>query len=77
MHTIILDPDNADRMAVGISAAGYFRTDDGGETWLRKMDGLALGDRPVAVAVAVAVDAEALAVYASGSTKIAGRLSAV
>jgi len=27
--------------------------------------------------VAVAVDAEALAVYASGSTKIAGRLSAV
>jgi len=36
LHTIILDPENQDRMAVGISAAGYFRTDDGGKTWLRR-----------------------------------------
>ena len=46
LHTIILDTDNAGRMAVGISAAVYFRTDDGGETWVRKTDGLPFGDRP-------------------------------
>ncbi len=33
LHTIILDPSNAQRMYVAISAAGTFRTDDGGETW--------------------------------------------
>lgn len=33
LHTIILDPENADRMFVAISAAGVFRTDDGGTTW--------------------------------------------
>jgi photosystem II stability/assembly factor-like uncharacterized protein len=33
LHTIILDPVNAGRMFVAISAAGTFRTDDGGETW--------------------------------------------
>jgi photosystem II stability/assembly factor-like uncharacterized protein len=34
LHTIILDPTNPRRMYVAISAAGAFRTDDGGETWL-------------------------------------------
>jgi len=33
LHTIILDPVNAQRMFVAISAAGTFRTDDGGENW--------------------------------------------
>ncbi|MDE2842942.1 MAG: exo-alpha-sialidase [Chloroflexota bacterium] len=33
LHSIALDPQLADRMWVGISAAGVFRTDDGGETW--------------------------------------------
>ena len=33
LHTIILDPSNAKRMYIAISAAGAFRTDDGGETW--------------------------------------------
>jgi photosystem II stability/assembly factor-like uncharacterized protein len=33
LHTILLDPTNADRMVVAISAAGAFRTDDGGGTW--------------------------------------------
>jgi hypothetical protein len=33
LHTIVLDPGNAGRMFVAISAAGAFRTDDGGETW--------------------------------------------
>ena len=33
LHTIVLDPANAKRMFVAISAAGAFRTDDGGATW--------------------------------------------
>jgi photosystem II stability/assembly factor-like uncharacterized protein len=33
LHTIIQDPKNAKRMYVAISAAGNFRTDDGGATW--------------------------------------------
>jgi len=33
LHTIIQDPSNPDRIYVAISAAGAFRTDDGGETW--------------------------------------------
>ena len=33
LHTILLDPSNAMRIFVAISAAGTFRTDDGGETW--------------------------------------------
>ena len=33
LHTIVQDPTNAKRMFVAISAAGAFRTEDGGETW--------------------------------------------
>jgi photosystem II stability/assembly factor-like uncharacterized protein len=33
LHTIILDPNNPDRIIVAISAAGAFRSDDGGESW--------------------------------------------
>jgi len=33
LHTILLDPTNDDRMYIAISAAGTFRTDDGGKTW--------------------------------------------
>ncbi len=33
LHTILLDPLNPNRMYVAISAAGAFRTDDGGQTW--------------------------------------------
>ncbi len=33
LHTIILDPKNPKRIYIAISAAGAFRTDDGGETW--------------------------------------------
>ena len=33
LHTIILDPKDAKRMFIAISAAGAFRTDDGGTTW--------------------------------------------
>jgi len=34
LHTILLDPGNPQRIFVAISAAGAFRTDDGGQTWL-------------------------------------------
>ncbi len=33
LHTILLDPTNPQRIVIAISAAGAFRTDDGGTTW--------------------------------------------
>jgi hypothetical protein len=33
LHTILLDPTRPGRIFTAISAAGAFRTDDGGETW--------------------------------------------
>jgi hypothetical protein len=33
LHTILIDPRDADRIYVAISAAGVFRTEDGGLTW--------------------------------------------
>ena len=33
LHTIVLDATNPQRMFIAISAAGAFRTDDGGSTW--------------------------------------------
>jgi photosystem II stability/assembly factor-like uncharacterized protein len=33
LHTILIDPTNNGRMFIAISAAGTFRTDDGGQTW--------------------------------------------
>jgi len=40
LHTIILDKGNPDRIFVAISAAGAFRTDDGGNTWRPINEGL-------------------------------------
>jgi hypothetical protein len=33
LHTIVLDPSDPKRMFIAISAAGAFRTDDGGVSW--------------------------------------------
>jgi photosystem II stability/assembly factor-like uncharacterized protein len=33
LHTVILDPSDPDRIYIAISAAGAFRTDDGGRSW--------------------------------------------
>jgi photosystem II stability/assembly factor-like uncharacterized protein len=33
LHTVILDPKEPNRIFIAISAAGAFRTDDGGATW--------------------------------------------
>lgn len=40
LHTILLDPSHRERIFVAISAAGVFRTDDAGETWLPVNRGL-------------------------------------
>ncbi len=40
LHTIIEDPSNPKRLFVAISAAGTFRTDDGGKTWTTITKGL-------------------------------------
>jgi hypothetical protein len=33
LHSIVLDPRDPDRMYIAVSAAGVYRTDDGGRTW--------------------------------------------
>lgn len=40
LHTILLDPRDDDRIYVAISAAGAFRTDDGGRSWKTITKGL-------------------------------------
>jgi photosystem II stability/assembly factor-like uncharacterized protein len=39
-HRVIVDPTNASRVWVGISAVGVFRTDDGGSSWQAKNGGV-------------------------------------
>ncbi|MGX6600890.1 WD40/YVTN/BNR-like repeat-containing protein [Micromonosporaceae bacterium Da 78-11] len=46
LHTIMLDPVDPDRIFVAISAAGAFRTDDGGVTWQPINRGLRSGQIP-------------------------------
>lgn len=40
LHTILLDPTNTERLFVAISAAGAFRSDDGGKSWRPATNGL-------------------------------------
>lgn len=40
VHTIIQDPDDAGRIFVAISAAGVFRSEDGGQSWQPKNKGV-------------------------------------
>ena len=46
LHTIILDPVHKDRIFVAISAAGAFRSDDAGASWLPINKGLRSGEIP-------------------------------
>src|SRR4051794_22061169 len=46
LHTIITDPADPDRIFVAISAAGAFRTDDGGLSWQPINRGLRSGGIP-------------------------------
>jgi photosystem II stability/assembly factor-like uncharacterized protein len=40
LHTIILDPADPRRMLIAISAAGVYRTDDGGKNWKARNVGI-------------------------------------
>ena len=40
LHTIVVDPNDTDRMAVAISSAGFYRTDDGGRSWRARNAGV-------------------------------------
>jgi photosystem II stability/assembly factor-like uncharacterized protein len=40
LHTILQDPNDPNRIFIAISAAGAFRTDDGGQSWRPVNDGL-------------------------------------
>jgi hypothetical protein len=40
LHTILLDPADAKRMYVAISAGGVYRTEDGGESWTARNRGV-------------------------------------
>jgi serine/threonine protein kinase len=40
LHTIVLDPANAQRMYVAISSGGVYRTEDGGATWTAQNRGV-------------------------------------
>jgi len=46
LHTIVQDPKNAKRIFVAISAAGAFRTEDGGKTWKPINKGLYSAQNP-------------------------------
>jgi photosystem II stability/assembly factor-like uncharacterized protein len=46
LHTLLLDPRDEQRMHVAISAAGVFRTDDGGKSWEPANKGLRSGAIP-------------------------------
>ena len=50
LHTIVLDPRDADHITVAISAAGVFRTDDGGGSWRPINQGLLSDGIPSAAA---------------------------
>jgi hypothetical protein len=45
-HSIQLDPSDPQRMYIGISAVGTWRTDDGGETWVPKNKNVAADFSP-------------------------------
>jgi photosystem II stability/assembly factor-like uncharacterized protein len=46
LHSIVPWPGDPDRLAVAISAAGVWHTDDGGATWRRGNRGIVAGDLP-------------------------------
>lgn len=45
-HSVQLDPDEPSRMFIAISAAGAFRSEDGGETWTPANQGVAADFMP-------------------------------
>jgi hypothetical protein len=46
LHTVLVHPDDADRLLIAISAAGVYRSDDGGATWRASNHGILVGFVP-------------------------------
>lgn len=46
LHTILLDPNNQERMYVAISAGGVYATEDGGRTWQARNRGVRVVHMP-------------------------------
>jgi hypothetical protein len=46
LHTVLPDPRDANRIVVGISSAGVYRSDDGGESWTRRNKGVRIETGP-------------------------------
>ena len=46
LHTILPDPRDPKRIIVGISSAGMYRSDDGGESWTRRNKGVRMEGGP-------------------------------
>ena len=46
LHTILLGPDDPQRIYIAISAGGVYRTDDGGATWHAKNHGIRVTYQP-------------------------------
>lgn len=40
MHTILPDPDRPERIGVAFSTGGFYRTDDGGDSWMPRNAGV-------------------------------------
>jgi len=62
LHTIVIDPRDEDNMTIAISAAGVFRTDDGGASWRPINEGL-LSDGIPSPAAAVGHCVHSLAMH--------------
>jgi len=46
LHTVLVHPDDPDRLLVAISAAGVYLTDDGGKSWRASNAGIVVGFAP-------------------------------
>ena len=46
LHTVLPDPRDPKRIIVGISSAGIYRSDDGGESWTRRNKGVRMEGGP-------------------------------
>ena len=47
LHTVLPDPSNPKRIHIAISAAGVYRTDDGGKSWVVRNQGIRADFQPV------------------------------
>ena len=43
LHTVLVHPDDPQRLLIAISAAGVYRSDDGGESWTANNRGIVVG----------------------------------